>query len=226
MNSNPRHRLPSLDLACGRSPFGLTCTFVIVFLTPVIGSSLEAAQAGGGTPRVNQEDNQQRRGGPTQGPRAGPDRHSHPPAFFKRLRELPPEEQERVMANDERFQRLPPARQTIIRRNLERWNSLTPRQKEQIRERQEILESLSPAQRREARALFPRYNHLPPDRKKAVREAFLHARDLSPSQREQFLSSSEVTDNFSPPERRLLRGLTRLLPDSKGGRNDNSEDEP
>src|ERR1700693_1212275 len=52
----------------------------------------------------------------------GPDQHPHPPVFFKRLRELPPEEQERVMANDRRFQQLPPERQAQIRDNLRHWN--------------------------------------------------------------------------------------------------------
>lgn len=226
LNSKPCVRPANPALGACRSSLGTTFVLLLVLLVPAIGLSLEPGQARGGTQRVNQEDNQKGRGGPEGGQRIARDQHSHPPAFFKRLRELPPEEQERVMSNDERFQRLPPARQAIIRRNLERWNGLTPRQKEQIRERQEILESLSPAQRMEARSLFPRYNRLPPDRKKAVREAFLHARDLTPTQRGRFLSSPEVTESLSPPERRLLRGLTRLLPDSKGAQKDGSEVEP
>lgn len=152
--------------------------------------------------------------------------HPHAPGFFERLRELPPDEQERVMANDERFQRLPPARQAMIRRNLEHWNSLTPEQKERTRERQEILESLSPAQRMEARSIFPQYLRLPPERKAAVRQAFLRARDLPAGQREEFLSSPEVTGRFSPEEVDVLRGLTKLLPESGGKSGGDPNDEP
>ncbi|HLY62185.1 MAG TPA: DUF3106 domain-containing protein [Terriglobia bacterium] len=152
--------------------------------------------------------------------------HPHAPGFFQRLRELPPDEQERVMANDERFQRLPPARQAMIRRNLDHWNSLTPEQKERTRERQEILESLSPAQRMEARTIFPQYLRLPPERKEAVRQAFLHARDLPVGKREGFLSSPEVTGRFSPQELGVLRGLTQLLPGPGGKTGGDPGDEP
>jgi hypothetical protein len=140
------------------------------------------------------------------------DRHEHPPGFFKRLRELPPDEQERVMANDERFQRLPRERQAEIRKNLRHWNSLTPQQKQATRERQEILGSLPPEKRAEARALFPRYNRLPPGRKQAVTQAFMRLANLPPAQRERFLSSPQLENRFSPEERDLLRGLSGLLP--------------
>ncbi len=95
-----------------------------------------------------------------------------------------------------------------------------------MRVRQEILESLSPSQRMEESALFPQYHHLPYDRKQAVMAAFLHGRDLPAAQREQYLSSSEVKEGFSLQERTLLRGLTKLLPESRGGAGDNPEDEP
>ena len=59
--------------------------------------------------------------------------------FYEHLRDLPPKEQERVLANDKRFQRLPPQRQQRIRENLRRWNDLSPQRKEQLREREEIF---------------------------------------------------------------------------------------
>lgn len=168
---------------------------------------------GGGQPSVHQRAGQWS----NRGPLGRRDQHAHPPGFFQRLRELPPEDQERVMANDEHFRSLSPDQQQRIQRNLQKWNSLSPEQKQQVRERQEILESLSPAQRQEARALFPRYNHLPPERKQAVMKAFLHMRDLPPARRERFLSSPKVDQRFSPEERDLLRGLGQLLPPRRPG---------
>ena len=50
-----------------------------------------------------------------------------PPSAFQRLREVPPQEQERLMAS-EQFRRLPPERQQQIRENLKRWNAMTPEQ--------------------------------------------------------------------------------------------------
>ena len=186
-----------------------------IFLASLLIPALALAQGqgragmmGGGPPRVNQ----QARPEPNPGRQARSGQRPHPPGFFQRLRELPPAEQERVMANNERFRNLPPERQQQIQKNLQKWNSLSPEQKQQVRERQEILESLSLAQRQEARALFPQYNHLAAGRKQAVMNAFLHLRDLPAARRERFLSSPEVERRFSTEERDLLRGLGKLLP--------------
>jgi len=137
-----------------------------------------------------------------------------PPGFFKRLRELPPSEQERLMANNPRFRRLPPLRQQMIRERLNRWNAMTPEQRVRFRQREEIFESLSPAQREEARILFPQWQRLPPDRRAALMQAFRRLRDMPPGQRQSFLNSPEAARRFSPHERDVLGGLTRLLPDS------------
>lgn len=138
---------------------------------------------------------------------------NHAPGFMQRLRDLPPQEQERVLANDMRFQRLPPEQQARIRENLQRWNALSPEQKQQIRERQRVLENLTPAQRREAQEVFQQWRDLPPARRRELRVAFGHLRDLPSDQREQFLTSPELQNRFSPDEIRMLRGLSRLLPE-------------
>lgn len=181
-------------------------TIVAVFLLSGAAWAQQPPEANA-PPRPNPPPRQAQKWNPPRG-----DRHEHPPGFFKRLRELPPAEQERVMANDERFQRLPPERKAEIRQNLKHWNSLTPQQKQATRERQEILESLSPEKRQEARALFPQYNRLPPGRKQAVGQAFMRLASLPPAQRERVLSRPQFQNRFSPEERDLLRGLSRLLP--------------
>lgn len=155
---------------------------------------------------------QGRMGGPMRGqPRLN--RGQHGPGFMERLRDLPPEEQERVLSNDERFRSLPPERQARVRENLRRWNALRPEQKELIRERQRIFASLTPAQRQEARALSGEWRDLPPERRRDLRQAFRRMRDLPPSEREKFLAGEEIKSRFSPQEIHLLRGLGLLLPE-------------
>jgi hypothetical protein len=132
-----------------------------------------------------------------------------------RLLDLPPEEQERVLANDERFQRLPAERQERIRENLRRWNALSSAQKDLIRQRQEIFTSLSPAQRQQARAAFPAWQRLEPARRQAVLAAFRHLRSLPADQRLIYLSGPEVEQQFSPEERHVLASLSQLLPGSQ-----------
>ena len=142
--------------------------------------------------------------------------------FFRRLRELPPMQQRRIMANNPQFQRLPPERQELIREHLRQWNAMTPQQKERVREREEILQGLSPAQRQEARTIFPQWRDLTPARRQAVMVAFRHLRDLPPEQRQSFLASQPVREEFSPHERNILEGLNKLLPAS---RSDSPEDQ-
>ena len=134
--------------------------------------------------------------------------------FFRRLRELPPMEQRRFMANNPQFLRLPPARQELIREHLRQWNAMTPQEKEKVRQREEILENLSPAQRQEARRIFPQWRDLTPPRRQALMVAFRHLRDLPPDQRQSFLESQRVREQFSPHERDILEGLNKLLPGS------------
>lgn len=143
--------------------------------------------------------------------------------FFQRLREMPPQQQQRVMENSPQFQRLPPERQEMIRERLQAWNDMSPQQQERVRQREEIFQALSPAQRQEARLVFPQYRNLTPPRRQAVLVAFRHLRDLPPNQRQGYLQSQEVREQFSPHERDILTGLNRLLPGSRPYPPDNSE---
>jgi hypothetical protein len=133
---------------------------------------------------------------------------------FRRLRELSPAEQRRVMANNPVFRSFSPERQELIRERLRQWNAMTPQEKERVRQREEIFESLSPLQRREARNIFPQWRDLPPARRQALMVAFRHLRDIPPDQRQTYLNSQPVREQFSPHERDILEGLNRLLPES------------
>ena len=64
-----------------------------------------------------------------------------PPKWVENLRDMPPEDQERFMQNNERFKSLPPQRQEQIRQNLQRWNSLTPEQQDVLKLMRGIVES-------------------------------------------------------------------------------------
>jgi hypothetical protein len=143
-----------------------------------------------------------------------------PVGLFRRLRDMPPTEQRRFMANNPQFLRLPPGRQQLIRERLRDWNDMTPQEKERVREREEILEGLSPAQRQEARNIFPQWRELTPLRRQAVMEAFRHLRDLPAGERRSFLDSQPVRERFSPHEREILEGLNKLLPASRSKQED------
>lgn len=136
---------------------------------------------------------------------------SRRPSLFELVRELPPEEQQRVLVNSIRFQRLPADRQMQILQNLQRWNGLTPERKQILREREEIWRSLSPPQRQQLRAVFPLYQRLAPERRQELMRAFLRLRDVPAGERPAFFTSAEAV-GLSANERAILGQLAQLLP--------------
>lgn len=142
------------------------------------------------------------------------DERQHPPEFFRQLRDLPPGEQDRVLANDARFHQLPPERQQQIRDNLSRWNQLTPEQHAAMRKDEEFFQSLPVENRARVRRQLssPAWQQLPPDRRRAIVGAFRQMRDLSAADRQKFLDGPDVQKNFSPQERDMLAKLSGVLP--------------
>ena len=140
------------------------------------------------------------------------DTHQHAPNFFQRLRELPPDQQTKILHNDAQFHNLPPWRQQQIRQNLERWNNLTPHQRDVLRQREEIVQSLDPAQRRALTRVFPQYRRLPSDQQQQVMNTFRRLRDMPPGKRQRFLNSPRFQQSYTPQQQNVLRGLSQLLP--------------
>ena len=181
---------------------------LLVFFSPIIIRAQQTSAPEAAPSEKSEPDNPEAGAFPRRRPLAG--------GVFRRLRELPPAEQRRVMATNPAFRSFSPERQELIRARLRQWNAMTPQEKDRIRQREEIFESLSPLQRREARLIFPEWRDLPPARRQALMVAFRHLRDISPDQRRGYLDSQPVREQFSPHERDILEGLNRLLPESHG----------
>jgi len=155
-----------------------------------------------------------RRGGPlplspgaVAGSRGGP----MPPPLFKKLRDLPPEEQEKVLRNNQRFQELPKERQDELLNRLHRFQALSPEQKEMIEQRFAAFSKLTPEQREKVREIYQQHwRNLPPARRKALTEEFRKLREMPPGDREKYLSSNELEGRFNPDERDILRQLNSL----------------
>ncbi|MBI2816108.1 MAG: DUF3106 domain-containing protein [Acidobacteria bacterium] len=135
-----------------------------------------------------------------------------PPPLMDKLKDLPPEEQENVIRNNERFQQLPKEQQDRILRRWHRFQALPPEQKEMIRKRREAFERLTPEQRQKVRELFPRWRDLPDERRRALQDEFRKMREMSPEERDEYLSSKDVENRFSSEERELLKDLNSLGP--------------
>jgi Protein of unknown function (DUF3106) len=151
---------------------------------------------------------------PTQGRPAGQMRpqvrQGHAGDWLRHYQGLPPAERERALQNDPGFRRLPPERQQMLRQRLQHFSSLPPQQQQRMLNRMETWEHLTPGQKDQARQLFNRMRQLPPDRQRMVHTAIRDLRGLPPSQREQIIDSNRFRGMFSPQERDIMRGATRL----------------
>jgi uncharacterized protein DUF3106 len=150
---------------------------------------------------------------------AAPQNQSHPQQhpgqghagdWLRRYKNLPPREQERALQSDPAFRRLPPERQQMLRQRLQHFSSLPPQEQQRMLNRMETWEHLTPGQKQEARQLFGRMQQLPPDRRRMVGTAIRDLRALPPGQREQIIDSNRFQGMFSPEERGIMRGATRL----------------
>jgi hypothetical protein len=143
----------------------------------------------------------------------------HAGDWLRRYQGLPPGERERALQNDPGFRRLPRDRQEMLRQRLQHFSSLPPQQQQRMLNRMETWEHLTPGQKQEARGLFGRMQQLRPDRRRMVTTAIRDLRAMPPYQREQVIDSNRFRGVFSPEERDIMRGATRLpLAPPEGGR--------
>jgi len=134
-----------------------------------------------------------------------------PPQMLERLKNLPPEERDKVLENNRRFQQLPPERQEELRERLRELQELTPEQRELIEQRFAIFRNLTPRQQEKARQIYERrWRQLLPERRRALLEEFRRLRLMNQAERKQRMESDELQNQFSTEERDLLAQLIAL----------------
>jgi Protein of unknown function (DUF3106) len=185
----------------------ITGKVAAVVLAVAVGASPGVAQRNFHPPAQNQNHPPAPHAAP--GPHAGPG-PGHAGDWLRRYKSMSPGEQERALQSDPAFRRLPPERQQMLRQRLQHFSSLPPQQQQRMLTRMETWEHLTPGQKLEARQLFGRMQQLPSDRRRMVGTAIRDLRAMPPAQREQIIDSNRFKGVFSPEERDVMRGATRL----------------
>ena len=129
---------------------------------------------------------------------------------------LPPDQQMKLLENDPFFKRLPPQRQNELRERLKKFNSLPPEKRDQALQRMEFLSKLSSTQREQLRNASQQLKGLPPERQVAVHTAVRHLRQMPPDERKQVLESDRFKTTFSDQEQKLISQLAELNPQDSG----------
>jgi len=129
---------------------------------------------------------------------------------------LPLDEQLKILENDPWFKRLPPQRQAALRERLKKFNSLPPQKREWMAQNLEFLAKLTPQQRQQLRDANKQVEGLPADRRVAVHTALRHLRRMPPAERQQVIQSDRFKTTFSDQEQKLISQLAELNPPEGG----------
>jgi len=134
----------------------------------------------------------------------------HAGEWLRQHKNLPPEQQRKALENDPQFRNLPPQRQQQLRNQLQRFNNAPPEKQQQMLNRMETWEHLTPEQKQQVRQLHEQMQQLPPDRRQAVRNAVQTLRAMPPEARRRQIDSDAYKKQFSPQERNMLNGASKL----------------
>jgi hypothetical protein len=134
-----------------------------------------------------------------------------PPKWVDNLRDMPPDQQERFMQNNEKFQSLAPERQAQIRQNLQKWNKLSPEQQGRIKATERLLENATPEQREHFQNdIVPKLAQMPPDRRARVLNHWRRLQGMTPEEQQATLNDPRFMPGLSPDEQSTVRDLAAL----------------
>ena len=137
-----------------------------------------------------------------QGPRNGD--------WLRGTMQLPPQEQQKKLQQDQHFRQLPPQRQEQLMNRLHNFNSMPPQQRQRILNRMEMIERLKPEQQNQAHELYGQFRTLDPQRKDVMRRTLRQMRGMPPDARERMLNSPDMQSRYSPQEIQMLRGFNGI----------------
>jgi hypothetical protein len=132
--------------------------------------------------------------------------------WLNQHKNLPPNQQEKLLENDPAFKRLSPQRQAELRERLRKFNNLPPPQRERALNRMQWMASLSPEQRQQIREANTQLQVLPQDRQVMVHKALRHLSQMDPQERQEVLQSDRFKSTFSDQERGIMTKLSSINP--------------
>ncbi len=143
-------------------------------------------------------------------------RYTAPPGhlgdWLNQHRNLPVQDQERLLRNSPSFNRLPQDQQQRLVQQLHRLNQMPEPERQRRLAWGEAIEHMSPQDRTNLNNASRQFADLPPGRKAMVKQAFQDLRTVPADQRQTVLNSARYQNNFSPQERDILNNFLKVEP--------------
>lgn len=127
-------------------------------------------------------------------------------------KDVPLDQQEKLVQSDPTFKRLPAPRQAALLESLRKFNSLPPAEKKRELRNMKYWESLTPDQRKQIKEAHQHMQTLPAERKTMVRHELRTLLHMSSGARQQELQSDKFKSTFSDQEQTILKNLSDINP--------------
>jgi Protein of unknown function (DUF3106) len=143
-----------------------------------------------------------------------------PRPWVDQMRDLSPQQRERVLQNSRAFQNLSPDKQGRIRQQFNQWDRMNPSQKADLQQKEHTWRSLTPEQREHIKNdVLPRWRQMPWDRQQVIKQKLGVLQNMPESARNQRLNDPNFTRGLSEEERSTLQDLSHThvgAPDPPG----------
>ncbi len=140
--------------------------------------------------------------------------------WVDQMRELSPQQRDRVLQNSKAFQNLSPDKQNRIRQQFNQWDRMSPSQQTDLRQKENTWRNLTPGQRDYIKNnVLPRWRQMPWDRQQVMKQKLSVLQNMPESARNQRLNDPNFTRGLSDEERSTLQDLSHMhvgAPDAPG----------
>jgi hypothetical protein len=131
--------------------------------------------------------------------------------FVDRMRDLTPQERERVFQSSRTFQNLAPDQQGRIRQQFYQWDRMSPAQRGDLREKEDTWRRMTPEQRAYVKNdVLPRWRQIPWERQQVIEQKLGVLQHMPEWARNRRLSDPNFTRGMSDEDRQTLHDLSHL----------------
>jgi Protein of unknown function (DUF3106) len=132
-----------------------------------------------------------------------------PRPWVDQMRDLSPQQRERVLQNSKAFQSLSPDKQSRIRQQFSQWDNMPASQRADLRQKENTWRSLTPEQREHIKNdVLPRWRQMPWDRQQVIKQKLSVLQNMPESARNERLNDPNFTRGLSDEERSTLQDLS------------------
>jgi hypothetical protein len=127
------------------------------------------------------------------------------------MRDLSPQQRERVLQGSRAFESLSPDKQNKIRQQFNQWDRMTPSQRADLREKEQTWRNLTPEQRdRIKNDVLPKMRQMPWDRQQMINQKLGVLKNMPESARNQRLHDPNFTRGMTDEEKSMLHDLSHM----------------